>query len=358
MVITIIGGGNIGTLMAGQFAAKGHDVRIVASDAPRWSDAIDVLDPDGSVISTSRPSLVTNDLGEAMAGTDMVWVTYPTYLLASAAEMLLPFARRGLQIGIAPGNDAEFFFAEHVRKGAVLFGLQRVHNIARLKERGRAVYLLGSRPQLHVAALPSSQTALLAEETQRLFEIPTVALSHYLVETLTPSNPILHPTRIRTMFADWEPGVYYDRNILFYEEWDIASSELMLACDDELQSTCRALERELGIDLAQVISLREYYESPDPQALTRKISSIPAFKGMSSPMKEIEAGRWAPDFDSRYFKADFAYGLKTIVDLAKLVNTPTPNMVETYEWYMQITGDSKSFDGVPATLQDLAAIYS
>ena len=44
MRITIIGGGNVGTLMAGEFAYKGHDVTVFTSKPDKWSREITVLD--------------------------------------------------------------------------------------------------------------------------------------------------------------------------------------------------------------------------------------------------------------------------------------------------------------------------
>ena len=358
MNITIIGGGNIGTLMAGEFAAKGHAVTVCASDPERWDDRLQVFDSAENLCYEGALAGVTDNLAEAVAGADMIWVTYPTFKLEELAERLLPLLAPEQWLGVVPGNIAEFVFGAHVHAGGTLFGLQRVHSVARLKERGKSVYMLGRRMSgLHVAALPTAKTAEVAQTMRDLFDLPVAELPNYLVETLTPSNPILHTTRIRTMFRNWTPGITYDHNILFYEEWDLASSNLLLACDDELQTVCRALERELGLDLAGVRSLRDHSESPDAAAMTAKISSIPGFKGLTSPMKESADGGWEPDFNSRYFKADFAYGLKAIRDIAKLAGVEVPNMDEVYGWYRDASGDTAEFGRVPKTLEDLSLLY-
>lgn len=88
---------------------------------------------------------------------------------------------------------------------------------------------------------------------------------------MTPSNPILHTTRLRTLFGDWHEGAVYESMPLFYEEWDDASSELLIACDEEVQEICRALPE---FELQFVKSLRVHYESPTVEAMTRKISSM------------------------------------------------------------------------------------
>ena len=66
-------------------------------------------------------------------------------------------------------------------------------------------------------------------------------------------------------------------------------------------------------------------------SLTRKISSIPAFQAITSPMVETEGG-WKADFGSRYFTEDFPFGLRWIKELAEENDVPTPIIDEVYNW--------------------------
>ena len=174
--------------------------------------------------------------------------------------------------------------------------MQRVHSISRLKEYGRSVHMLGRKSMLYIGSIPSSEATNICKLVEPLFDIPCKALKNYLAVTLTPSNPILHSTRIYSMFKDWKPGVVYPRNFLFYEDWDDASSDMLICCDSEEQSLCGVLP----ICLDEVVSLRTYYESQDAKAMTKKIRGIKAFKGLTSPMKKTDNG-WIPNFESRYF---------------------------------------------------------
>lgn len=262
-----------------------------------------------------------------------------------------------MKIGVVPGNGAEFHFAEHVKRGAILFGLERTHDVARLRERGKSVYTLGRKAGIQVAAIPRRMTHAVAEDMRALLGMPTAELHNYLVETLTPSNPVLHTSRIRSLFSDWHEGMTYPRNFRFYEEWDLPSAELLLACDDELQGLCCKLERVFGLELGEVKSLREYYESPTPEKMVEKLTSIPAFKGLLSPMKEIGPGEWMPDFDSRYFRADFAFGLKTILDIAHLVGVHMPNLDESFSWYETKAHPTNYFDQMPNSVEELLRRY-
>ena len=105
-----------------------------------------------------------------------------------------------------------------------------------------------------------------------------------------------------------------------------------------------------------MVPLRIYYESPDASAMTAKIRSIKAFHGLHSPMKETEGG-WVPDFDSRYFTADFSYGLAILIEIAHAVGSPVPCMEETMNWYLDLTGRDRNFLLSDAGIRDLNDIY-
>ncbi len=329
MKMTVMGGGNIGTLMACEMAAKGHCVTVYTGQTEKWSEKLEVYTAEEQLVLSAKVECVTKDLEVAVTGADIIWVTYPAFMFQELAEKLVHVLEKGQMIGIVPGSGGvEEAFRELIEKEIVIFGFQRVHSIARIKEYGHSVYMLGRKKQLQIAAIPGTMTAKLCQICEELFEMECVLLPNYLTITLTPSNPILHTTRLFCMFREWKPGVLYDHNILFYEEWNDEASELLIKCDDELQQLCHVIPE----DMSYVISLREHYESYSVSAMTEKISHIPAFKGIKSPMIQKGNG-WIPDLQSRYFTADFPYGLKVIIDIAQKYHVPVPNMLRIWNWY-------------------------
>ncbi len=354
MNIAIVGGGNIGTLLAAEMAARGNRVSLYTRDAQRWSPQLTVFDVDDRVVCIGEPALITNDLAEAVADAEYIWITHPTYQFEDIAHKMLPLVRPGMKLGIALGAVAEFYFREHVACGCTMFGLQRVHSIARIKERGKSVYMLGRKDEVQVATIPAAESVNIVKDVGALIDMPAVALPNYLVLTLTPSNPILHTTRIRTMFSDWQQGRTYPENFLFYESWDDESSKLLLAADAEVQAICHALD---VFDLSQVRSLREYYESPSVQAMTAKLTGIPAFHGLKSPMKRVEDGGWVPDFSLRYFAADFAFGLRAIQQIGDLCEVDTPHIDDIWNWYVALAQPTAVFEAAPKSKEELIEIY-
>lgn len=111
----------------------------------------------------------------------------------------------------------------------------------------------------------------------------------------------------------------------------------MIACDNELKSLCN----KIPLDLSSVESLQDYYESHSPEEMTNKIRSIEDFKGLNSPMLEIEEGL-IPDWHARYFAADFNYGLKVIKDISGLFDVSIPTIDMLWQWYCETTVNSDS----------------
>lgn len=340
MKITVIGAGNIGTQFAVSFAAKGYDVAVYASKPERISNTLRMVDEADNLVYEAQIGLITSDIRQAVEGADYIFVTHPAFMLKDTADMLYDYVEPGVSIGVIPGTGgAEFFFKKLVDKGAKFFGIQRVPSVARLVEYGKTVCTAGYRDKLDLSGIPSDGLLSTAKMLEDVFGMPCNILKNYLCVTLTPSNPILHTTRLCTEFADYKEGVVYDKNILFYEEWADESSRLLFACDDELQQVCTALDK---LELSEVRSLKLHYESDTPEKLTAKIRSIKSLQGLTSPMIETKGG-FIPDFGSRYFTADFPYGLAILVQIADIAGVETPSMRSTLKWYEDMTGNISDF---------------
>ena len=340
MNVTIYGGGNIGTQFAVHCAEKGYAVTIYTSKPELFSYDLTIVDENKQVTRQGRVVCVTNDEETAFSQADVIFVTVPAFCMKAAAEKIFGYMKSGVKIGLIPGTGGgECAFKACMNKGAVIFGLQRVPSVARLVEYGKSVCATGYRSNLYVSVLPISVGEEIRAFISNLFNISCDLTSNYLNVTLTPSNPILHTTRLRTIFKDYKEGKSYESVPLFYEEWTDESSELLLKCDAEVQMLCRAIA---CFDLTSVRSLKEHYESDTPEALTKKITSIKSFKGLTTPTVKTEKG-YIPDFKSRYFVADFSYGLTILKQIADFYEVATPNIDDTLAWYEKVTGKAESF---------------
>lgn len=337
--IAVIGGGNIGTQFACVCSSKGYKVNMYSSRPELFDDTL-IMVNEFDQETTGTLNLVTSDIGEAVKDCKVVFVTHPAFRFKNIADLLLPYVNDEMYIVVVPGlGGAEFAFRQCINAGATLIGLQRVPSVARLEQYGKKVRCEGLRSELFIGSIPNNRSEEISVLLSDLWEIPCRCLPNYLSVTLTPSNPILHTTRLCSLFSDYVKGKVYDSNPRFYGDWNDDSSRLLIDCDSELQAMLPLMSR---MDLSGVRSLKQHYESSSAEGLTRKIRSIKSLHNLSSPMIKTIDG-WIPDFSSRYFTADFPYGLAIILEFALLLGSDAPNISATMDWYRRVSGDDKHF---------------
>ncbi len=328
IIITIIGGGHLGHVCAGFLGAQsGVELRLLTRRPELWTDRVEVSDPEGKIYD-GKLSLVTPNPADALRGADIVLLCLPGYSIREMLEKIAEHLEPHTAVGAIVASTGFFFHAFDVlKKTQPLFGFQRVPFIARTKEYGHSADLLGYKPSLSVAIEQTEDKETLCATLQDLFRCPVNLLESFYEVSLSNSNPLLHTSRIYSLLQDHSEGKVYDRVSFFYKEWTEEAASLYISMDNELQ----ALLRVLGVREGAIPDVLTYYESTDSDSLTRKLRSIPAFQGILAPMKETEGG-FVPDFTSRYFTEDFAFGLSFARNLCHENGIPCPVMDKVYEW--------------------------
>lgn len=303
-------------------------VNIFTRKPEYWSHRIEITDFRGKFYEGNL-AVISSNPGEALSGCNIIFLCLPGFAIESTLESIRPFIGNAVVGSIVCSTG--FFFAAHrvLGEDARLFGFQRVPFIARTKEYGKSANLLGYKSQLAIAVENIVDAEDFCQQVENLWMTPTHLLASYYEVSLTNSNPILHTGRLYSMWKTWN-GEIYDHNIFFYKEWTKEASQILIDMDKEFMQLLDVLPVTKGA----IPSLLEYYESDDADSLTKKISNIPAFQNITSPMKEVEGG-WIPDFESRYFTEDFPYGLKIIWSLAHENNIDVPTIDKVYEWGMK-----------------------
>lgn len=330
MTICIIGGGSLGHVCAGVFASKGTKVNIFSQHPEAWGKEIIVTDINGKPYIGHIDKISSNP-GDVIPNADMVFMCLPGFLIEQSLESIKPHLSPNTVVGSIVSSTGFFFCAHKILPSKTpLFGFQRTPFIARVSEYGKSANLLGYKNEVAIACENIDNAELFRAQIEKLFITPTKLLDSFYEASLTNSNPILHTGRLYSMWQDWD-GTPYDHNILFYKEWNNDASECIIAMDKEFMQ----LLSKLPINMANIPTLLDYYESTDAESLTRKISSITAFQTIKSPMKEVVGG-WIPDFESRYFTEDFPFGLKIIKELAEEHHIVTPMIDKVYQWGMNV----------------------
>jgi len=337
MNISVIGGGNLGSLIAANLSLV-SDVKVTiwTRKPDKFTEKLLVVDREKGTEYYSAEINITDQVKVAISDADVIFCAVPSFAYEYYILQLIPYIKKNAFLGFVPGSGgAEFLCRELLHDSTVIFGLQRVPYICRNIKYGEICGCYSTRNMLFAASIPLSATKYICDLMKQLFNIPCMALHNFLELTLVPSNAILHTTRLYQMFH-LSDNCSYTYNPFFYYEWNNEASELLLSCDSELQIICQAFEE---LDLRGIVSLKEYYEIDTPTQLTEKMKSIPAFKNMLSPMIEKSSGNWEPDLQSRYFTEDFPYGLAVIKGFANIVKIPTPVIDDILQWYQRIIGE-------------------
>lgn len=328
--ICLCGGGSLGHVIAGWLSAKGKaEVNILTGSPDRWNKDIEVLLPESETL-TGHLTAVSGNPAEVISNADVVLFCYPGFMIASELERIKPYLKPDAYVGSVFSSTGFFFEAIKILSpDQPLWGFQRVPFIGRVNEYGRSANLLGYKPCYHIAVenVSDEQKREFADVISDWFERPVILLKNYYEASLTNSNPLLHTSRLYTMFGRENEGRVYPRMINFYEEWTVEAADVLIKMDHEFFNLLKVLPVTEGY----LPPILDYYESHDAKSLAAKLSSIAGFKGITSPMIQTEEG-WIPDFKSRYFTEDFPYGLRYIWQLAHAHNISTPVIDEVYQW--------------------------
>ena len=329
MNITICGGGNLGHVCAGFFAAhEGCDVSLLTRHPEKWSHRLEINDLNGKTYHGSL-KVISADPCEVIPGADMVLICLPGFAIHEMLQSIAPCLNEKTWVGTVVSSTGFFFEAfKLLSKKQPLFGFQRVPFISRIVNYGHTAELKGYKSSLSVAVEQTEDKETIRKTLEVLFQTPTILLGSYYEVSLSNSNPLLHTSRLYTLWNKWASGMSYDTNPLFYADWTIEASQLLIDMDLEFQT----LLRTIGLKEGCIPPVLDYYESYDAESLTKKISSIPAFQGISSPMVINKFGKFEPDFTSRYFTEDFPYGMRFIVEVANKYNLDIPKINHVYSW--------------------------
>ena len=279
------------------------------------------FEQDGKVFESLFDVVATDDVGMA-AVADLAFIALPQFAVREAVGRLSRVLKRSATVVLVPAPAMSVDVMRQLAAvGVNVVGFQRVPYISRIAEYGSRVRISSDRRVHRVAFSALSQVDVLKEEFSRWFGGTVELLSSFLTFVFNNSNPLLHPSRMAVLFRNWRERVY-PVNPPFYAEWTDESSDLYIAADREMLSVMRAVD-QTGACENDYESVIAHYGVSSAAELTDKLRSIPSFKSILSPMKEVGNG-WVPDFESRYFVEDVDIGLAAIVRYGGLAHVDTP----------------------------------
>lgn len=337
MNITICGGGNLGHVISGFLSAQPENkVSLLTTQPSEWSPNVEVFDNRGGRFygNLMRISSLPEDV---IPNADIVFICLPGFAIHDVLSSIATHLNSKTWVGTVVSSTGFFFEAMKLFPNTQpLFGFQRVPFISRIVKYGHVAELKGYKDSLSVAIAQFADKEYIRKCLEILFKTPVMLLDSYYEVSLSNSNPLLHTSRLYSMWKEWKPGVAYETNPQFYSDWTIDAAELLIAMDEEFQN----LLRTMGLKKESIPPVLDYYDSVDAESLRDKLRSIQAFKGILSPMIINHAGLYEPDFSSRYFTEDFPYGMKYIVETANKYHVVLPKIEKVFNWGVSMINNS------------------
>lgn len=323
---TIIGGGNLGHVMAGILSHSGSEITILSKRAKQWKNQIEIITPNN--ISIKENIKVSHNIRQALYGADHILLCLPGYMIKSNLELIKPYLNKNTIVGSIVSSSGFFWIAKDVLgEDFQLFGFQRVPFISRVLTYGQSAAITGERQVHKIAITKNFKSPWIIKFYEKALNTKIIILNNYLEASLTNSNPILHPARLFGMFQNWNNETTYKKIPLFYEDWDLISSKILVMVDMEFQN----LIKRLPLKREEIPSIIDYYGCSNEIELTNKIRSIDAFKKIKTPMV-MKNEHFIPDLKNRYFTEDIPYGIVIVKSLAIILKEETPQIDNILFW--------------------------
>lgn len=350
--ICVVGGGNLGHFIVAKLGSE-NEMYVYTRETEVWNDVVIAEDVSGTQFC-GHVRKASQNAEDTVGQAEVIFITWPTNILSARLHEIEPYINKDAWVCLCPGyGGKEFICKSLIEKGVHVFGTQRVFSSTKVLDYGKKVACIDNRPAIHMAAVKRKDLQECRNLLESLFQKKCITYENYMNVSLTPSNPVLHTSRLYSLFCDYEEGKYYPELLKFYSEWDLKSSEVLIACDNEVQRICKSLR---PLDMQGVFSLKKHYEiekmencSSDEERMTKKIKQLKFLKDQA-PMIKTEKG-YIPDFESRYFQEDFVFGLGVIQNIAGILEVRTKQIDQIMSWFENLMGTDSLKKGLSAMPQ-------
>ena len=195
----VIGAGNGGQAVAGYLGYLGYEVRLYDAitetvEKIREKGGIQL---EGAINAFGPLSMVTDYIGQAVTGADIVMIINPSIYHREIAQKCVPYLNENQVVFLHPGAT---FGAFAFKKALEDFGFSYDIPIAesntliyacRAPEPGRVI-IAGIKDRLLVATLPAKDNDRIGAMLKEAY--PQIEMAHsVLVTSLDNTNPIVHP---------------------------------------------------------------------------------------------------------------------------------------------------------------------
>ena len=317
MKIAVLGGGNGSFAAAGDLALAGHQVRMWRRDSSAVAahraagGTVTLLDFRGR--HEVALDLVTNDIGAAVTGAEMIVCPTPAFAQADIAQRLAPHLVDGQVVFLPPGTFGSFLMAKVVwasgNRARLAFAetgtlpwLTRKHGPHEV-----AITIRAKRLPTGVLPLRLKDRALVV--IGRAFPGVIEDCGDVLSAALMNAGPIIHPPLITMNAAPLE----------HFPRWDIHK--------EGTQPSVRRVTDALDAERIAVRAALGYGPPHFPLADHYAREGEEWMYGRGSHDKLTDSGDWREHIvlrEHRYMLEDVRIGLSFLASVGDLASVPTP----------------------------------
>lgn len=320
VAIAILGAGNGGFAAASHLHSHGASVRLYNRSAATIRSVQEVGGIGYSGVAGegfAQISVITNELGVALAGTDLIIICLPAAAFAGLARDLAPLLDGSIPIILNPGSTGGALAMGGMLREAGCTAVPPIGETNTLtyicRKRGEGnVYISSLVRNVRFAALPASATEGLADQLRRFYpslrEQPSV-----LHTSLSNVNAVLHPPGI-VLAAAWIEHSGGDFSY-YYDAGTPAVAQVMADLDRERLAVAAAW----GIELEPFPTMFADIGSTS-EAAGRSGSYLRVLRE-SEPNKFIRA---PASLEHRYLYEDIPFGVVPISELGRARGAGTP----------------------------------
>lgn len=369
--VSVCGGGNAAHVVVPLLKNAGLKVTLYTpffEEAARFTTGAArggvIMIVDGQGQMQDPPDMVTSSPSVA-AQSDMVLLVLPAFAHEPTLKALSPYLPPETVVGAIPARSGFELSSYHCLGGAsqkrTIFCGQTLPWACRIIEYGHKVRVLGTKESVGLATVPAEAAVELSAWLSKHLQVHFHPMVSSLAVSLGNIGQVIHPGIMYGLLKDYRGAVWDEGEIpLFYQGVTEEIAGFMEHMSGEIMRTAALLSQDHGVDLHEVLTVREWLirsYAPvieDNSSLARAFCTNRSYRGLKVPVKQV-AGGFVPDFQSRYLTEDIPFGLLYSKAVAKMVGCPTPCIDEVITAAGGWTGRHYLDDHGALSGQDLSA---
>lgn len=319
MKVAVLGSGNGGCAVAGDFALAGHDVYLC--DFKEFSKNIDNINEKGGLKLSGdlegfvKLSYAGTDIEKTVKDADYVFVVGPAFSTKPFAEASKEYLEEGQKVVVCPGScGGSLIFRNEIKdtidpEKLIICETSTLPYACRMNADGSVQVYLKLKGGIYLSTLPKGYEEEILEEIKDVYDM-IVPADHVAKVMLQNANPVIHPavTLLNSALIERTNG-----DFLFYEEGVMPCvGKLMKKVDDERI----AIGKKLGVEIIPDPTLGKMQGYMQEETYEYGYSTANGFKGIKAQSS----------LDHRYLNEDVGYGLTLMEELGERLGVETPTM--------------------------------